>query len=212
MRTIKNGFTVLAALVLANLALFAADKAPGKGKPALMTADTVVWAGLDFTLARMVGPNDFHDPAAIFPGFLDAWNGLVLTERLPFMEKELKRKVVVDIAGVTERNKAATGKQIHATPGPADSIEQTHITPQDIAGVVRALKLESKSGLGLVFVVDRFVKMPKGSGAVYVVFFDVGTREVIASDRMVKPASGFGFRNYWFGVIKRVEADLSKYR
>lgn len=212
MRTIKNGFTVLAALVLTNLALFAADKAPGKGKAALMTADTVVWAGLDFTLARMVGPNDFHDPAAIFPGFLDAWNGLVLTERLPFMEKELKREVVVDIAGVTERNKTATEKQIHAAPGPADSIEQTHITPQDIAGVVRALKLEGKTGLGLVFVVDRFVKMPKGNGAVYVVFFDVGTREVISADRIMKPASGFGFRNYWFGVIKRVEADLSRYR
>ena len=71
--------------------------------------------------------------------------------------------------------------------------------------------MESKSGLGLVFIVDRLVK-PARKGAVYIVFFDVAKREVISADRVVHPAGGAGFRNHWFGVIKKADGDLRKYR
>jgi hypothetical protein len=49
-------------------------------------------------------------------------------------------------------------------------------------------------------------------GAVYVVFFDATTREVISVEREVHQAGGNGFRNFWFGVIKRTDENLSKYR
>jgi hypothetical protein len=44
------------------------------------------------------------------------------------------------------------------------------------------------------------------------VFFDVSSREIIASERVVAKASGVAFRNYWFGVIKNAEPELKKYR
>lgn len=203
--------TALFALVsLLAFGAVAADKNSSDRSP-LMDSDTVVWAGLDYSLTRMIGPGDFSDPSAIFPGFLDSWNELFLKERMEKAGKTLKKQLVADIGGVTEVNKKANAKQIVAVGGPDDKVEQTHINKEDIERAVRAYKLDSKDGLGLVFVVDRLVK-PQARGAVYIVFFDVASRKVISADRYVGRAGGFGFRNYWFGVIKKVEPNLKVYR
>lgn len=200
-------------LTLASLLAFgavAADKTSSERSP-LMDSDTAVWAGLDYSLARFVGPGDFSDPSAIFPGFLESWNELFLKERMDRAGKVLKKHLVADIGGVTEANKKAGARQIIAVGGPDDTIEKTHIKREDIERAVRDYKLQSKEGLGLVFIVDRLVK-PEAKGAVYVVFFDVASRKVISTDRYVGRASGFGFRNFWFGAIKKVEPNLKAYR
>jgi hypothetical protein len=155
---------------------------------------------------------------------------LFIDERIEKVADVLKKRVSIDIGGVTERNMTATAKQIILAPGPADTIEQSHITQQDIATAVRSYKLEKTNGLGLVFIVDRLAGTGKGIaildtkrnevlvrrfgnlGAVYVVFFDVATREVISAEREIQQAGGSGFRNFWFGVIKRTDSKLSKYR
>jgi hypothetical protein len=73
--------------------------------------------------------------------------------------------------------------------------------------------LDNKTGLGIVFIVDRLVKLDKkGQGAVYVVAFDIGTREVLFSERETGRAAGFGFRNFWFRVVKDAEKGLKKIR
>jgi hypothetical protein len=206
----KKLFLGIWTLFLAVGVLSAADKPP---KNPLLASDTVVWAGLDFTLTKMIGPGAFNDPASIFPGMLEAWNNLFLAERLRFVEKETKKKVVTDIGGVTEANKGASTRQVQVNIGPEDSVETTHITREDIAKAVKNYKMEHKSGLGVVFIVDRFVKQDKrGKGAVYVVGFDIGTREVLFSQREVHNATGFGFRNYWFRVIKDSERALKNLR
>ena len=194
--------------------LAAALTALGAGKPEknpLMSSDSVVWAGLDYSKVRMVGPGDFRNPEAIFPAMLQNWNDLFLRERIRKIEGTLKKGVVTDVGGVNERNQTATPKQVVPTAGPDDGVEQSHLTEKDIAEAVRSYKLESKSGLGLVFIVDRLVK-PARKGAVYIVFFDVAKREVISADRVVHSAGGAGFRNYWFGVIKKADEDLRQYR
>jgi len=190
----------------------------------LKSTDTVVWVGLDYSMVRMIGANEFKSADAIFPSMLERWNTLFIDERLQKVESALGRLVSIDIGGVTERNKTATPKQIILTPGPADTIDQSHITQQDIAAEVRSYKLEKTNGLGLVFIVDRLCQykhagisphsgpyMGQG-GAVYVVFFDVATREVISAEREIHEAGGNGFRNLWFGVIKGTDENLSKYR
>jgi hypothetical protein len=168
---------------------------------------------VDYSHARLIGPGEFANPENIFPGMLDAWNNLVLQERLKFFEKELHKPVVVDIAGVMEVNKSAGASQIINSPGANDTIGDSHITPDAIARAVRGYQLENKSGVAVVFIVDRLIKLDKkGEGAVYVVAFDIGTREVLSSERVVGKAVGFGFRNYWFRVIKDAEKGLGKIR
>jgi hypothetical protein len=189
-------------MLTCGLCAFGADTAQ---KDSLLNSDTVVWAGLDYSMTKMIGPGQFNNPNAIFPGMLESWNNLFLRERLGFLAKDTGKKVTPDVAGVTAANSKAGGHQIVASPGPEDGIEQSHITPEIIAKAVKSYKMESKNGLGLVYIVDRLVKVGKeGHVAVYVVYFDIDTRKVISSERQSVRTTGGGFRNYWFGGIKKI--------
>ena len=202
--------TLLFALLTLSLSVFAADKAP---KNPLFSSPQIIWAGVDYSHARLIGPGEFANPAAIFPGMLEAWNNLVLQERLRTMKKASGKAIVPDVTGVTEVNKSATAAQIINAPGTNDTIAQTLITPEVIAQAVKSYQLENKTGLGVVYIVDRFIKLEKkGTGAVYVVAFDVATREVLSAERITGRAGGFGFRNYWFHLIKDAEKGLKKIR
>jgi len=114
---------------------------------------------------------------------------------------------------VTAANKRASSKQIINSPSADDTIYGSQITPELIGKIVKSYDLKNKSGTGVVFIVDRLVKLDKkGEGAVYVVAFDIATRAVIFSEREIGKASGFGFRNYWFRVIKDAEKALKQLR
>ena len=202
----------------------------------LMTSDTVVWAGLDYSLVRMTGADkpgilfNFTEPKIVFQGMFEKWNQLFLDERIEGVSAVLEKQVTVDIAGVTERNKSATTNQIVLISNTKEIVQVPMITPQDIANEVRSLKLDNTNGLGLVFIVERLVRIfyqpanlshgsdvqqirNGGGGAVYVVFFDVATREVISTRREVNYIStGGNFRNYWFGPIKGADETLGRYR
>lgn len=197
-----------------------------------MKSDTVVWAGLDYSLVRMIGTNDFQVPDMIFPDMLESWNNLFLDERIHEMAKSLDRRISVDISGVKAKNKTASKSQIIRCPLASDTLQESHIDAQQIAESIKSYKLENTNGLGLVFVIDRFIEKNQGyspedprqrsnsgrftspaSGAVYVVFFDVESREVISLERQTQTVkTGGGFRNFWFGVIKRTDSSLGKYR
>jgi hypothetical protein len=58
---------------MSGFAAFGADVSPDNPLPA---SDQVAWAGLDFSLVRMIGPNDFRHPDAIFPPMFASWNSL----------------------------------------------------------------------------------------------------------------------------------------
>lgn len=205
MRIVLN---VLCAAVLA-FGVAAADSKSKGLKETLAATDTVVWAGLDYSLVRMIGPGDFANPDTIFPGMLESWNQLFEKEMIVKLNQALGRRIAIDTGGVLKRNQKATAKQIIPTSGPEDTVDKTHIAPDDIAGAVKAYKLETKEGLGLVFLVDRLVK-PSQNGAVYIVYFDIKSRAVISSERVVHRATGFGFRNYWFRVVKDAVRDVKR--
>jgi hypothetical protein len=182
-------------------------------KDSLITAGQLVWVGIDYSHARLIGPGQFNDPDAIFPGVFESWNNLFLQERIRFVEKETKKDVTVDIDAVTAANKRASSKQIINSPGADDTIYGSHLTPELIGKIVKSYDLKNKSGTGVVFIVDRLVKLDKkGEGAVYVVAFDIATRAVISSERETGKAGGFGFRNFWFRVIKDAEKGLKNFR
>jgi len=202
MKTLSLTLALLAACLVARA------ETPSAKNP-VASADKVIWAGLDYSRVRMIGPGDFRDPEAIFPDMLDNWNALFLRERMERAGKTLGKPLVPDSAGMTERNRLATSKQIIAVGGPEDTIEKSHIKDKEIAEAVRSYKLESKDGVAVVFLVDRLVK-PVQKGAVYVVFFDIKSRAVLSSTRHVSKAGGAGFRNYWFRVIKNAEVELKK--
>ena len=145
-----------------------------KIKHPLMASDTVVWAGLDYSMVRMIdtknSENQFsfrapHITTASSPEqwnqiYFEQWNQLFLNERIEAVSTILNRRVVVDIGGVVLRNKTATTNQIILQSSvSSDEIDKTNITPQDIAAEVNSYKLDKTNGLGLVFIVDKLARV-----------------------------------------------------
>jgi hypothetical protein len=212
MRMTLKSFVLLGAM-LPSLALWAADKSVSPAVQALLKSDTVIWAGLDYSLVRMYGTQDFQQPENIFPQMLNTWNSLFLTELVFHKSERLQqatgKTVKAEIEGITARNQLAKADQVIRQDGVYCGA--THIQDADIAAAIRSYPLTSTSGLGLVFIVDRLVKAEQ-KGAVYLVYFDVAKREVVSQQRVIVKAGGFGFRNYWFRVVKDALPELKKLR
>lgn len=188
------------ALCLSNTVAFAAERP--KDEP-------LIWCGLDYAKVKMIGTADFRQPEQIFPGMLNAWNGLFMKEMLPEIES-MAKIVRTDLAAVTERNSKATASQIERRDGTRkEMVNASHLTEPDIAEIVASYKLEQTNGLGLVYIMDRLVKN-QDAGCLYVVFFDVQSRAVVRSERMCGEAGGIGFRNYWFTPVKEAVEKTPK--
>jgi len=125
-----------------------------------MASDTVVWAGLDYSMVRMIGSDkpgvsfNFTVPDIIFPGMLEQWNQLFIDERVEGVSATIEKTVLVDIGGVTEHNKTTTANQISLTSDIGNAVAESHITQQDIASEVSSYKMKNTNGLGLVFIID----------------------------------------------------------
>ena len=216
-----------------------------KTKHPLMASDTVVWTGLDYSMVRMIGTKNSqgqfsfqapHITTANSPEqwnqiYFEQWNQLFLNERIEAVSDILNRQVIIDINGVSMRNKTATTNQIilQSSVG-SDEIDKANITQQDIVAEVSSYKLDKTNGLGLVFIVEKLLLVRQlsttqspgsaagqynnsAAGIVHIVFFDVASREVISTERKVyHVSSGANFRNFWFGPIKNADCSLGKYR
>lgn len=187
---------LLIALCVLSLAGAARGRAEGAASP-----DSLVWCGLDYSKVKMIGTQDFREPEQIFPGMLTAWNGLFVKEVLPQLEKAIP-SVTTDLQAVESNNQKASAKQIdHQDGSREEMVTPSHITPEEMAKMVRSYDLKNSAGVGLVFIIDRLVKAQE-TGCLYVVFFDIASRKVLLSERRCEKAGGFGFRNFWFRPVK----------
>ena len=194
----------LMAVLLFTLALIGLAHAAGT-----VSTNTLVWCGLDYSKVKMIGTLDFRQPDQIFPGALIEWNGLFMKEMMPKLEA-MSPSVESDLDAVKARNEKANASQIEREDGTrAEKVDPTDITETNIADIVSSYKLKHDQGVGLVFIMDRLVKAQE-TGCLYVVFFDIGSRKVLHSERIVASAGGFGFRNYWFRPIKTAVDKLPK--
>lgn len=169
--------------------------------------DALIWCGLDYSHVKMIGSEGFNQPSEIFPGMLVAWNGLFMKEVLPDLEKKFP-SLGSDMGAVGAANDKANVKQIEREDGTREEkVNLSHITDKDIASIVRSYKLKHEKGVGLVFIMDRLVKVQE-TGCLYVVFFDISSRKVLKSERVTEKAWGIGFRNYWFRPVKSAVKKL----
>ena len=119
--------------------------------------------------------------------------------------------VNTDISAVTARNEKAEVKDIMSS----SEADFNRLTQADIETEVKALALQEKSGIGLVFVMEGMKKEEKKSyGSVWVVLIDMKSKKVLMAERMEQEAAGFGFRNFWVSIVKKslVEIEKKKYK
>jgi hypothetical protein len=171
-------------------------------------APEVVWAGLDYSRVVLVGPSGFTDRDKIMAEFPSAWNDLFLREQLGDLKKALGREVRVDVAGVAAANAAVRQATVVDAEGDKRHyLDSASISPDQIASRVRSYAMAQKSGVGLVFIVERLVKTYE-MASLHVVLFDLETRAVLQSRRECHPGRGFGFRSYWFNPVKEAVRGL----
>jgi hypothetical protein len=198
----------------------------------------LVWCGLDYSMAKMIGTQRDFPESELFPNehrgeraqpMTSAWNELFMREMYPHLGRELGAIVQADLHGVESRNARVTSQQIvHEEDSPrtignfadlgsffdptrllhrGNKNLPTHINDADIAAAIRSYRLQTRSGLGLVFIMDRLVKRQETS-CIYVVFFDIASRTIVSQERVCTDAGGGGIRNHWFGSIKETVKRL----
>jgi hypothetical protein len=215
--------------VILILAIHLAPAQETNKQRALLTSDSVIWCGLDYSMMKMVGrSNDFKVPDLLFQDMPRKWNDLFLDERLEGVANRLAKHVQIDPGGLAGCNETIKADQLVLTIDTNILSETTQIKPEQIASKIQTYKLEHTNGLGLVFIVDKMgcqltpphydakhQMVPasiRSFGAAYIVYFDIANREVLSSKREVSSVgTGGSFRNFWFGPIKSIDSGLEKF-
>lgn len=170
----------------------------------VVDAPSIVWAGIDYSQAQMIAPEeeDFRDLSAIFPGYLRIWNQLFLEEMVDDLSKAVRKPVEVDTTFAYESAPQVRADEVVVRrPGITADITERRLTEADLARVVSRYQVRAESGVGLVFVMESMVKSEE-QACLYATFFDIGSHELLAAERLCGPVGGFGFRNYWFRPVK----------
>ena len=164
----------------------------------------LTYLGIDYT-KNLFYKNPDADPTDIRDKYYTGINDLVVKEQY---DKSYdigaafgrKNTISIDLSAVTANNKKIDVTNIVSSR----KSDFERLTETDIKNSVDALPLEGKEGIGLVFIMEGMKKISgKGYG-----------KEVLITERIVREAEGFSFRNYWTSIIRKaiIEIDWSKYK
>jgi hypothetical protein len=167
----------------------------------------ITWLGLDFSNAKFLGDREKFGSESDVKHLFTAWNELILNESDKFnVAKAVDRSKVTNAIDVTTARNAEVDVQAIFTDNQKDYL---HIQPSDIEGIVSSFDFKGKTGIGLVFIVESFSK-PNEEGSMYVTFVNMGSKELLFSERLVAEPKGFGMRNFWAGCIYGVLTKMQK--
>jgi hypothetical protein len=194
-------------ILLFAIALMATTSLTAQNASQIAGASQWTWFGIDYTHCYFLMPMDFPSVSDLEAKF-EAWNNLVLTERDKYIDKTIgkSRKIKYDIDMIKERNAEIDAKSRLTE----DGFKTSHLSSDMIQDIVDNYDIdEGMKGIGLVLIAESYSK-PNVKGAYYVTFFDMESRQVLYTERMLGKPSGFGLRNYWAGSYRDVLKDLGK--
>lgn len=189
----KKHFLVLAVIICA-LGVQAQDAGKVFGSP------TVIWYGIDFTKAKVLGFGD-ESPHKIRDEYFKAWNDVTIDIDLAkVFQKDAAYK---DPNGISKMNLARETSDINTG-------EEVELTPEVIAEMVKQTPAgQKKVGLALVFIAQCFNKTA-GTATVHVAFFDVATRKVLWLKKMTGKASGGNSKSAFTAALKDIFSQIEK--
>lgn len=175
----------------------------------------LTYLGIDYT-KNLFYKNSDADPSDIKDKYYTGINDLVVKEQYDKSYDiaaafNRKNNISIDISAVTANNKNIDVTNIVSRK----KSDFERLKEADIKNCVDALPLENKEGIGLIFIMEGMKKISgKGYGSVWITLIDMKTKEVLITERMVREAEGFSFRNYWVSIIRKaiIEIDWSKYK
>lgn len=167
---------------------------PAKTVNDVFKSDEVFFYGLDLTKVKLTGSDGFRNKREIVDKYFIAWNQLLYKEQSKYdIAKFFRKNVEYKLDMIEKLNIEVSTKDL--------VIETSFsLSPEDIDESVKKYPLKEKDGLGLILVVENLNKFSE-SGTFYIVFFDIASRNVLVSEKVVGSAGGIGFRNYWAKVF-----------
>ena len=178
----------------------------------VFTSKSIVWYGLNFTEAKMVGQFDQAmgaGPASasdIKNKWIPNWNGLIQTEAKNFKIAEAfhKDEVFYDVTPTEKANYAINTDDLMSFNSFKFADAQ-----KTVAKVISKLgQGEKTEGIGVTFVVESFNKSTD-EASIYVTVFDIKTKNVLILEKIVGKPMGIGLRNFWAGAVKHVIKQIS---
>ncbi len=167
----------------------------------------VTWLGLDFSSTKLIGDRERFGSESDVRHLIEAWNELILKEPDKFdIAKTIDRKKVENAVEVTNEHNTEIDVMSMFSDEEKDYL---HIKTSDVAEIVAGYDFKSLNGIGLMFVVESFNKLNE-EGSIWITFIDMGTKEVIFTERMVAEPKGFGMRNFWGGCIYTILTKIQK--
>jgi hypothetical protein len=180
----------------------------------VFSSKTIVWYGLNFTEAKMIG--QFDQAMGAGPAtandlknkWIPNWNSLIQTEQKNYKIKEAFRadEIFYDVTPTDKQNYGIKTDELMSF-----NAFQFSDPKKTVGSIVSKLSGGQKTeGIGVTFIVESFNKSID-EAVFYVAVFDIKTKNVLILERIVGKPMGIGLRNYWAGaakhVIKQITAD-----
>ena len=190
------------------LSIFLTFPALGQDKSDVFNPSTeITWLGLDFSGAKFIGDRERLGSESDIRRLIDAINELMIKEADKYnVAAALQKKSVENAIEVTTEHNAELDVLAMISPEGKDHI---HLNPSEVEGIISSYDFKGKSGIGLMFNVESLNKLIE-EGSYWVTFVNMGSKEVLFTERVTSPPSGFGLRNFWAGSVNGVLAKIKK--
>ena len=168
----------------------------------------LTYLGIDFTKARLINVPDANS-FDIRNRLYGSINDLVVNEpkKYDIAGAFHKSNVSSNLTAVRAKNDKINAEEIVSS----NTDDFYRLKEADITTVVKALNIDKKNGIGLLFVMEGMKKMDKkGVASIWVVLVDMQSKKVLMTERFETKATGIGFRNYWASTIKETLDEIEK--
>lgn len=173
-------------------------------------ASEITWFGLDYSHLKVrgplvnVGPSGFRDEKDLRDNYFEAWNNLVVSEpsKYNFWKALRVGNVPNDLSIVNKRNSTMNASNMLTEKGGEGIVDEALVKK-----TVGEYRSDRKDGIGLVFIMESLDKNSE-TGTMWVTFFDIGSRKVLFTERLVERAGGPGLKNHWISPVSAALAHI----
>jgi hypothetical protein len=169
----------------------------------------VTWLGLDLSKAKLIGDRERWGSTSDVQRFMQAWNDLIVKEKDKFNVAKALNKEKDKVNSKVEVTKEANANLDVTEMFSNEKTDHVRLRADDIRAVISEYDLKDARGLGLMFVVESFSKLDD-EAAIWVTFIDLGSKEVLFSERLTGQPGGMGMRNFWANSVFEVMEQMRK--
>jgi hypothetical protein len=166
--------------------------------------DSVVWLGLDYTLARFVDRGAFPNPEIIVSTYIPKWNNMVYKEAEKYNIKNYFEKLDMTY-NLTYSD--SFNKEIN--PNVIIHNQYYSINKETLVSDVSKYANSRFNGIGVVMYTESYNKQAL-QGSYYLILLDLNTGDILYTEKITRKPSGFGITNFWIRTFYDALKSIKK--